>query len=187
MNTKRVVLVIAIVGSFLTPFMVSSLNIALPDIQKEYAANAVMLSWIATSFLLANAILLVPIGKIADICGHIKIFRLGINIFTMVSLMTVFAPNIQMLILLRVLQGVGGSMIFTTGMPILTSAFPPQERGKVLGFNVSSVYIGLSLGPFLGGILTHAFGWRSVFIMVTALGLVISFLVRRFLKPEDTQ
>lgn len=185
MKTKSIVLIIATVGSFLTPFMISSLNIALPDIQTEYAADAVLLSWIVTSFLLANAILLVPIGKVADIYGHIKVYRLGIIIFTLVSFISVFAPTIQLLLFLRVLQGIGCAMIFTTGIPILTSAFPPEQRGRVLGYNVSAVYIGLSIGPFLGGILTQAFGWRSIFLIVTGLGLLVSFLVIRFLKPEN--
>ncbi|NLO97534.1 MAG: MFS transporter [Peptococcaceae bacterium] len=187
MKNKKIVLSVATVGSFLTPFMVSSLNIALPDIQAEYAADAVLLSWVVTSFLLANAILLVPIGKVADIYGHIRIYRLGIIIFTLVSFASMFAPTIQFLLFLRVLQGIGCSMIFTTGIPILTSAFSPQERGKVLGFNVSAVYIGLSLGPFLGGIFTHAFGWRSIFLIVALIGIIDCFLVFSLLQPEHTK
>ncbi len=183
-NLKRVVLIIATTGSFLTPFMMSALNIALPSIQKEFAADAVLLSWIATSYLLATAIFLVPIGKIADIYGRNRMYRWGIIIFTLVSFASGLAPSIELLIFMRVLQGIGGSMIMTTGMALLTSVFPPQERGKALGFNVSAVYIGLSMGPFVGGFLTQSLGWRSIFLGIAPLGLIVIFLILKYLKTE---
>lgn len=183
---KKVALIAAIFGSFLTPFMMSALNIALPAIQIEFDVNAIFLSWINTAYLLASAAFLVPIGKTADLFGHIRIFRLGIIIFTLVSLASAFSPSIEFFILMRVLQGIGGAMIFTTGIPILTKTFPPEERGKVLGLNVSSVYIGLSLGPSIGGVLTQALGWKSIFLVILPLGLFIIFLTFSFLKPEET-
>jgi MFS family permease len=85
---------------------------------------------------------------------------------------------------MRVLQGIGGSMILTTGVALITSVFPPQERGKALGLNVSAVYIGLSLGPFIGGFLTQSLGWRSIFLAIVPLGLIIIFLISKFLKTE---
>jgi len=184
-NAKTVVLLIATTSSFLTPFMISAINIALPSIQKAFSADAVLLSWIATSFLLSTAVFLVPFGKIADIYGYILIYRWGMIIFTAVSLISAFSPNIQILILLRVLQGIGGSMILTTGMALLTTTYPPQERGKVLGITVSAVYIGLSMGPFIGGFLTQNFGWRSIFICIVPLGLIALFLIFRFLRFEQ--
>jgi MFS family permease len=89
-----------------------------------------------------------------------------------------------MLILFRVFQGIGSAMIFATGMAILTSVFPPGERGKVLGINVAAVYIGLSVGPFLGGFLTQHFTWRSIFLVTIPLGLIIISLVLSKLKGE---
>jgi len=183
-HLQKVVLIIATAGSFLTPFMMSALNIALPSIQKEFSADAVMLTWIATAYLLATAIFLVPIGKIADIYGRNKMYRWGIIIFTLVSFASGLVPNIQLLILMRVLQGIGGAMILTNGMALLTSVFPPHERGRALGFNVSAVYIGLSLGPFIGGFLTQNFGWRSIFLTIAPLGLIVIFLIVKYLKTE---
>lgn len=183
-NTKRVVLLIAIVGSFLGPFMISSLNIALPSIQKEFSADAVTLSWIVTSYSLATAIFLVPIGKIADIYGRNKIYRWGIILFTVVTVLSGLAPTIELLVFMRIFQGIGGAMMMTTGMALLTSVFPPQERGKALGFNVSSVYLGLSLGPFIGGFLTQNIGWRSIFLSVAPLGLIVILLMRKYLTSE---
>jgi len=164
--------------------MMSALNIALPSIQKEFSADAVLLSWVATSYILATAIFLVPIGKIADIYGRNKIYKWGFIIFTFVSFGIGFVPSIELLIFMRVLQGIGGAMIMTTGMALLTSVFPPQERGKALGINVSAVYSGLSIGPFIGGVLTERLGWESIFLLIAPFGLIVIFLAQKYLKDE---
>ncbi len=134
--------------------------------------NAILLSWIATSYLLAAAMFLVPFGKIADIYGRKKVFIWGIGMYTVASLFTAVSTNSFQLIASRVIQGIGGAMIFGTGVAILTSVFPPEQRGKVLGINVAAVYSGLSLGPFMGGILTQHWGWRSIFWINTGLGII---------------
>ncbi len=174
---KNAALFVATLSSFFTPFMASSINIALPAIAREFSMNAILLSWIATSYLLAAAMFLVPFGKIADIYGRKKVFAWGIAIYTVASLFTAMSANSFQLIASRVIQGIGGAMIFGTGVAILTSVFPPQQRGRVLGINVAAVYSGLSLGPFIGGILTQHWGWRSIFWINTALGLITIILV----------
>ena len=183
-TTQRIVLIVITIGSFLTPFMMSAINIALPSIQRDFGADAVMLSWVATSYLLATAIFLVPIGKIADIHGRNRIYKWGFIIFTLVSFASGLVPTIELLILMRILQGVGGAMIMTTGMALLISVFPPQERGKALGFTVSAIYIGLSLGPFIGGFLTQQFGWQSIFLLIAPLGLIVIVLIQKYLSDE---
>jgi len=182
--SKRVVLIIATMASFLTPFMGSSINIALPSIGKEFAMDAVSLSWVPTSYLLATAVFLVPFGRIADIYGRKRIFTCGILIYTVSSLLSATSISAVMLISFRVLQGIGGAMIFGTGVAMLTSVFPVGERGKALGINVAAVYLGLSLGPFLGGLLTQYFGWRSIFLVNVPLGLTIIAFVFWKLKGE---
>lgn len=182
--TKRSALIVATSSSFLTPFMGSSINIALPSIQKEFNLDAVLLSWIATSYLLAAAISLVPFGRLADIHGRKKIFTWGIVIFTIASFLSAFSISAPMLIFSRIVQGIGSAMIFATGIAILTSVFPLSQRGRVLGINVAAVYIGLSVGPFLGGFLTQHFTWRSVFAFTIPLGLIIIGLVLWQLKGE---
>jgi len=181
---KRTLLFIATAGSFLTPFMISSINIALPAIQKEFAADAVVLSWIATSFLLSSAVFLLPIGKLADILGRTRLYKWGIISFTAFTLISGFVPNIELLIVMRVLQGISASMIATAGMALITSAFPPQERGKALGFNVSAIYVGLAVGPFLGGFLTEYWGWRSIFLVLVPLGVLITVLTFTYVKSD---
>jgi len=181
---RNVVLLVATLSSFLTPFMSSSVNVALPVIGREFSADAILLSWIATAFLLAAAVSLVPLGKIADIYGRKRIFTLGLALYVLTSFLAAVAPSVGWLIGSRALQGIGGAMIFATGVAMLTSAFPAGQRGRVLGWNVAATYLGLSLGPVLGGILTEQFGWRSIFLVNVPLGLLAIALVLWKLRGE---
>ena len=183
-TARTCVLVIAVISSFLPPFMASSINIALPAIGSEFSMDAVLLGWIATSYLLAAAVFLVPFGRLADIYGMKRIFASGLFIYTVSSLLSAMAPSADVLIAVRVLQGIGSAMLFGTATAILISVFPPHERGRVLGINVASVYVGLSVGPFIGGFLTQLLGWRSLFFINVPLGLVPLFLVLWVLKGE---
>ncbi|MEW6162237.1 MAG: MFS transporter [Nitrospirota bacterium] len=171
-------------ASFLTPFMGSSVNIALPSIGREFEMNAVLLSWIPTSFLLSAAMFLVPAGRIADIHGRKRIFTYGIFIFTLSAFLMTMSPSANFLISLRFLQGIGSSMVFGTAVAILISVFPAGERGKALGINAASIYLGLSLGPFVGGFLTQHFGWRSIFLATIPVGLIVITLIFLTLKGE---
>ncbi len=182
--SKNVVLAIATMVSFLGPFMGSAFNIALPSIGKDLGIDAVLLTWTSTSFLVAAAVFLVPFGRLADIYGRKRIFTYGIVIWTISSVLSAVSTTALMLIAFRILQGLGGAMTFGTAVAILTSAFPVSERGKVLGINVAAVYLGLSMGPFLGGLLTQYFGWQSVFLVNLPLGIIIIIFVFWKLKWE---
>lgn len=183
-NAKIPALVIAIIASFLTPFMGSAINIALPSIGNEFLTDAILLSWVPTSFLLAAAIFAVPFGRIADIYGMKKVFTYGMIIFTISSLLSAVAPSAVSLISFRVIQGIGSAMIFVTGLAIVTSVYPPHERGKAIGFTIGAVYVGLSLGPALGGILTYILGWRSLFYLMVPIGVMVIALILWKLKGE---
>ena len=177
-------LLVATLANFLTPFMSSSVNIALPAIGAEFATSAILLSWVPTSFLLAAAMFAVPFGRISDIYGMKKIFSYGVIIFTVASFLSAISPSAESLIIFRIIQGIGGAMIFVTGLAIITSVYPPQERGKAIGINIATVYIALSLGPVLGGIMTQYLGWRSLFYAMIPLGILILILTYWKLKDE---
>ncbi|MTK64901.1 MAG: MFS transporter [Methanobacterium sp.] len=184
-NSIRIVaLLVATLANFLTPFMSSAVNIALPAIGAEFASSAIILSWIPTSFLLAAAMFAVPFGRISDIYGMKRIFNYGVIIFTISSLLSAVAPSAESLIIFRIIQGFGGAMIFVTGLAIITSVYPPNQRGKAIGINIATVYIALSLGPVLGGVMTQFLGWRSLFYAMVPLGIVILALTYWKLQDE---
>lgn len=182
--TRRVALLIGIVSSFLAPFMASSVNLALPTIAREFKMNAVLLTWVPMMYLISGAIFLVPCGKIADIYGRKKVFACGIALFTAASLLSAFSTSGGMLIFWRLFQGIGGSMIWGTSVAILMSVFPASERGRVLGLSVAAVYVGLSVGPFVGGLMTEHLGWRSIFLLSGPMGLALLGLIVWKMKGE---
>ena len=178
------ILIVTSVSAFVVPFMGSAMNIALPAIAAEFAFGAVTLTWVTMAYLLASAMLLLPFGRMADIFGRRRCFLIGTVAFTLFSGFAALAPSGGWLIAGRVLQGIGGAMAFPTSIAILTEAFPREQRGKALGINVTSTYLGLSLGPVLGGLLVHAWGWRSILWVNVPLGLVILALAVAHL-PSD--
>lgn len=183
---KKILLAISMLASFISPFMGASVNIALPKISQEFAMNAVSMSWIPMSFLLSSVVSLVPVGKLADMFGLKRIFLYGNILIAFSSLLCAFSVSGMTLIFFRILQGIGSSMIFGTTMAIVTSAFPQNERGKVIGINVTAVYLGLSLAPILGGFLTQILGWRSLFLLIAAICLFSALATYIWVKAEWT-
>lgn len=183
-SVRRATLVVAGFASFVTPFIGSATNIALPAIGEEFEADAVTIGWVATSFLLSCAVFLVPFGRLADIHGRKKIFNAGLVIYSVSSVLCALAWSAEALIGLRVLQGLGAAMIFGTSTAMVTSVFPPAERGRALGIVIAAVYTGLTLGPFAGGVLTKHFGWPSIFLSTVPLGVAAVVLSLAFLKTE---
>ena len=164
--------------------MAASVNIALPSIGREYAVDAVTLSWIATSFILSAAVFLIPLGRIADIRGRKKVFIYGGAIFGAASIIAALAWSPDILIVARVIQGIGGAMLFGTVAAIISSVYPPGERGRAMGINIAITYLGLSLGPFLGGLMTQYLGWRSLFWLNTILCALLLVFTLWKLKSE---
>lgn len=180
MDDKKVrdsALLVVALGSFLIPFMGASLNIALPLIGKDLTVNIILLSWIPTVFVLANAAFLLPFGRLADIYGRKRIFKYGVLIYTVASCLAALSPTGLFLIMASFLQGFGCALIFATGVAILSSVYPPNRRGEALGFFITAVYVGLFLGPLLGGFLAQNLGWRSIFLFNVPFGLFLLALI----------
>lgn len=183
-EARRVALFVATLSAFTTPFLGSSISVALPSIGRELALDAVALSWISSTYLLVSAISLVPAGRLADIYGRKRLWQIGTVLFCLFGLLSAAAPNGAWLIAGRGLQALGGAMTFGTGLAILTAIYPPRERGKVYGVNVAAVYSGLALGPVVGGLLVEHLGWRSLFLTPIPFGLVALALMRWRLPGE---
>lgn len=183
---KTPILLVTTLSSFLTPYMGSAINIALPAIGKDLDMNTLMLGWVATSYLLSASVFLLPLGNIADRWGRKRLFVAGIVVFTAASFLSAISTDSTMLIVSRLLNGIGGAMTYATSLAILTSSYPKSERGKVLGINVAAVYLGLSLGPTLGGLLTQWLGWHSIFYSCSLLSLVV-LPVAIYSIPSDSK
>lgn len=183
-TSKIVVLLVAMMSAFLTPFTASSINIALPMIGAELSLDAVALNWVATAYLLAASCSILPFGRLADIWGRKKVFQIGILIDAIASILCAVAPSGEWLIALRAVQGIGGAMIFGTSTAILTSVYPEHTRGRALGLTAASVYTGLSIGPLVGGWVTQHFGWQGAFLINATIGLTITAVAFLWLKGE---
>lgn len=183
-SSRKLILFLIIITSFINPFLGAAINIALPAISQEYSMGAVGMSWVSMAFLLSSAVFLVPLGKLADIKGRKLVFLLGNVLITLTSLLCAVSQSGAMLIALRAIQGIGSAMVFGTGIAIITSVYPPRERGKAIGITVTSVYVGLSLAPFLGGILTQYLGWRSIFYATVPFGLLVIWITLKYIKEE---
>ena len=181
---KRYTLLTCCFATYLTPFLTSSVNIAIPSIGTVFHASASELTWVVNSFLLISAAFTLPFGRLADIIGRKKLFVPSFLIFSAASFLCLLSKSIQWLIAFRIVQGVSAALSFSISMAILTSAYPPEERGKALGINSAVTYLGLSSGPVIGGFLTQHWGWASIFIVSGVLGLVIFILALTQLKGE---
>ena len=169
---RTLVLVVASLGGFLVTFMMSAVNIALPLIEAEFNVSAVTLSWISLSYILVAGATLLPAGRIADLYGRMRLFIWGMIVFTVISFASAFAPSVGVLLALRAVHGLGLAMGAATTTALVILAYPPESRGRALGLNVAGVYLGLTLGPVLGGLIVHNLGWRGLFLVGGALGLV---------------
>jgi EmrB/QacA subfamily drug resistance transporter len=158
--------------------MGSAAGLAIPWIGADLGMDAITLGWVATSFLLAAAVVLPPIGRLADTYGRVRLFGAGAFLYTVSSGLCGIATGAPFLIAARAAQGIGSSFMFGTGLAMLSAVFPPGERGRVFGLNVAAVYVGLSLGPPVGGLLVGVWGWRSIFLAQVPLGLVILAALR---------
>jgi EmrB/QacA subfamily drug resistance transporter len=183
-NSPTVVLVITSLTNLVTTFMMSGVNVALPAINAEFHPDAVLLGWVVTAFVLGVAVFCVPFGRVADIVGVKKVFLYGLAVFGLSSVATIFAHSIYLLVALRAVAGVGGAMASATSVAMITAVYPAKERGRAIGISIGAVYAGLSIGPFVGGILTDYFGWRSIFVVVAPLMFIVLLLLFAAIKGE---
>jgi MFS family permease len=170
-TSKRAALAVATFGAFMAPFDGSVVNLALPSIGKDLGGDVVSLGWIVTAYVLGLTICVIPFGRLADIRGRRLVYVGGVALFTMASAGCGLALSLPSLIATRFLQGVAAAMMAGNSIALLTTVFPAKERGKALGINTAAVYIGLSLGPSVGGFLVENLGWRSVFYVNVPVGI----------------
>ncbi len=150
-------------SQFVTPFMFSGVGVTLPSLALELHATGIHLGLIESVYMGVTAAVLLPMGKIADLTDKRTIFKTGLVFFTILMVLLGLTQNIELFIGLRLLQGLAGGMLLATNMAILTELIPRQNLGKAIGLAVGAVYLGLTTGPFVAGIVTTNFGWRFVY------------------------
>jgi len=182
-DRRWAVLALTSVGAFMGPLDGSIVNVALPSMSADLRLSFGEAIWVQAVYLLTMAILLIPLGRLADRRGRMHFYLGGIALFTAASVASALSVDGAMLIVGRALQGAGAALLVSTSAAIVTAIFPPQQRGRALGINVMAVYIGLSVGPPLGGFLVGAAGWRWIFLVNVPIGLAVlawgSFLLPR--------
>jgi len=169
---------------FLTPFMFSAVGVALPAIGHEFSASAVHLGLIEMVYVLGVALFLLPMGRFADIHGRKRIFLAGNFLITLATIALSLAPTIELLIIFRFLQGVCAAMITSTSLAILTSVFPKERLGRAMGVVVGCVYLGISAGPTLAGLMVEYLNWHWIFYSAVPVELMALIFAVTHLKGE---
>ncbi|HEX5581469.1 MAG TPA: MFS transporter [Gemmatimonadaceae bacterium] len=181
---RRWVLVTVGVGTFMSALDGSIVNTILPVLARELGAGIAGIEWVTTVYLLVVSGLLLGVGRLGDMRGHKRIYVAGFVLFVIGSALCGLAPSAGALVGLRAVQAVGAAMLYSTSPAILTRAFPPERRGRALGALGAFTYLGLTVGPALGGWMAHALGWRSVFYVNVPVGAVAIALAVRVIDDD---
>ncbi|WP_296874265.1 MFS transporter [uncultured Methanobrevibacter sp.] len=173
-------MLICTVLSFFTVFAVNAVNIVIPSIAAEFHMSNIVQNWVTIIFLLIVAVLSVPAGQISGKYGLKKVTNFNIILFIIISIVNVIVTSSEQFLACRFILGISLAFINVTSMAMIVNVFPPEERGKALGINITGVYVGLSLSPVIGGILNFNLGWRSVVLFgVPFLFVILALLLTR--------
>ncbi len=160
------------IGLFLTVLDQSGVNIALPRIAEEFDADIPTVQWISLSYVLSTSATLMPLGRLSDILGRKLVYVTGFFVFVAAAALAGSADSFILIIVAKVIQGVGSAAIQANGMAMITQVFPEKERGRALGLYMTIIGTGAITGPVLGGLLVTQFGWRYVFFASVPIGIV---------------
>jgi EmrB/QacA subfamily drug resistance transporter len=171
MDYKWVALSVTTIGTFMAALDSTIVVIGIPTILQSLHASIVHGIWIITGYALMMTILLVMLGRLADLYGRVKLYNLGFAIFTVGSLLCAFSRNGEQLIIFRFLQGGGAALILVNSTAIITDAFPKEQLGMGLAIIIMAVNLGNIVGYTVGGVMITYFGWRSIFLLNVPIGI----------------
>ncbi len=186
MQYKYTVLTNTTIGAFMSQLDGNIVLIALPTITRSLNATAFEALWVLMGYILMTAVLLLAFGRLADMYGKVRLYNLGFAIFTIGSGLCSLSLNGGMLVFFRLIQGVGAALIWANNAAILTDAFPPNERGRAIGVNLVAGISGSVIGLILGGILTVALGWQSIFWINLPIGAFATYWAYKKLRELGT-
>jgi len=185
---KWVVLALAAGATFMTTLDSSIVNIGLPSIAHTFHTGiSGATEWIIIGYLVVIAAVLLTFGRLADMIGRKPIFLAGLVVFVLGSVLCGMAPSLLFLILARLFQGIGGALIFSVNIAMITSTFPSHERGLALGLNAVVVSLGVATGPTLGGIITQYLTWRWIFYVNVPISLLVLLAGLYFYREQRPQ
>lgn len=176
------VAVVVALAAFMEVLDTSIANVALPYIAGNLGASNDQSTWVLTSYLVSNAIILPMTGWLAGAFGRKRFFMSCLGIFTVSSLLCGFAPSLGFLLFFRVLQGAGGGGLQPMAQAILADTFPPEKRGLAFALYGITAIMAPTIGPTLGGWITFNYSWRWIFFINLPVGVITWFLVRRFVE-----
>jgi EmrB/QacA subfamily drug resistance transporter len=178
-------------ANFMNLIDVTIVNVALPSLQRAFAATPNQIEWVVAAYIFAFALGLLPSGRVGDLIGRRRMFILGVGVFTFASALCGLAPSIGWLIAARVLQGIGGAMMAPQTLALVPVLFPPQERGGVFALFGLTAGLASVAGPVIGGLLIaadiHGLGWRPIFLVNIPIGLGAVLMALRFVPPVPGQ
>lgn len=182
LQEKWLIFGIVAVGVFMATLDGSIVNVALPVIADKFRVGVGSLQWVVTAYLLTISSLLPALGRLADLLGRGRVYKVGFLVFAAGSALCGLAQGVGTLVAFRVVQGIGAAMLMANGMAIVVESFPPTERGRALGSIGSVVAVGSLTGPTLSGVMVGAIGWRSIFYINVPIGVAAYFLAEIYLK-----
>lgn len=184
-HSRWLVLIAVGFGSFMSALDGSVVNISLPVIAKHFGASLTEIEWVVTIYLLVLSGVMLTFGRLGDLRGQKRVYLLGFIVFVISSAACGFAQSVTMLIICRAVQALGGAMLASSSPAIITKTFPGTQRGQALGLAATMTYLGLTIGPSLGGFLTNALTWRAVFYINIPVGLIAILMGFLFIKNDN--
>ena len=185
-RNKWVVLFTIVIMTFMSTLDSSIVNVALPSMQRELGASASDIQWVSSMYLLVCCVTVLVFGRLGDLRGKVRIFQVGVVLFTIGSFFCGMSTTLPMLVCARVVQGIGASCAMANNMGIITEVFPVRERGRALGVVSTFVSLGLMCGPVVGGMLIASFPWESIFLINVPIGIV-SFAIGLKTLPREAR
>lgn len=181
------VLAVTTLGLFLILVGSSSVNVALPEISRALDASTATADWFLLGFMVANTACILVFGRLSDLLGRRRIFLVGMAVYVVASVLAAVAPSAEVLIALRVVQGIAGATTVTNSTALLTDVYPPARLAGALGVNISAAAVANTIGPTIAGVLVEAFGWQSIFLVNLPFGIASVVLGARVLPPDRTR
>ena len=175
-KNKWAILFTVLIMTFMVCLDSTVVTVALPVMQKELGVGLDRIQLVSSVYLLATCVAMLPFGRLGDVRGKVNVFQLGVIVFSVGSLLCGLSASLEVLILARIVQGVGCAAAMANNMGIITESFPTRERGRAMGILATFVALGMMCGPVLGGMLVASFPWESIFLINLPIG-VISFIV----------